>query len=339
MFSCGSPAGGGRNPGHTHEWGSEWQHNTNQHWKECECGEDRERASHVDETSNERCDTCDYDMSEGVTPPPPPGSIVSDAFDDDDVEEITLIKAEEAVNFPVGSGNTPIKLSPFYISKYEVTQEQYEAVTGDNPSYFQGSSRLPADGEEQGKRPVETVTWYDAIEFCNKLSVMEGLEQVYKIEGRTPASGYPITNAMVIADHGKNGYRLPTETEWEYAARGGHLDGDTYDYTSGNAEAVAWYRPGAGSKTHEVGKKAPNDLGLYDMIGNVYEWCGDWYGGTYPYDPDTPTEDPKGAASGTYRVLRGGSWDRGADYLRSADRGSSFPYYGDGDIGFRLVRP
>jgi formylglycine-generating enzyme required for sulfatase activity len=228
----------------------------------------------------------------------------------------------------------------FWMGKYEVTQEQYQAVTGVNPSYFHGGSgREPAAGEVQGKRPVEYVTWYDAVEFCNKLSEKEGLQGVYTITSRSPATGYPITSATVTADFAKNGYRLPTEAQWEYACRAGTataFNNGNNDYTNAAlVGAVAWYSGNSSNRTHEVGTKLPNAWGLYDMHGNVWEWCWDWYG-TYASGAQT---DPVGAASGAYRVLRGGYWNSYGQYLRSAYRSNDNPGSRYGSGGFRLVRP
>jgi formylglycine-generating enzyme required for sulfatase activity len=134
---------------------------------------------------------------------------------------------------------------------------------------------------------------------------------------------------------GSTGYRLPTEAQWEYAAKGGHI-AQQYDFAgSDNVGNVAWYAIGSSNKTHEVMKKAANALGLFDMSGNVYEWCWDWYGA---YSSGAQT-DPTGASSGTFRVLRGGGWSNTADYCRSAYRGSLNPGYRSDDRGFRLVRP
>ena len=179
----------------------------------------------------------------------------------------------EMVQIPAGTltwGRARITLSEFKMGKFTVTQELYQAIMGVNPSYYNSN---PAAGEIQGKRPVEMVTWYDAIEFCNKLSEKEGLTPVYTITGRTPASGYPITAATVTANWNNNGYRLPTEAQWEYACRAGTTTRWHFGNTESQLVNYAWYDANS-NRTHEVGKKLPNAWGLYDMYGNVWECMG-----------------------------------------------------------------
>ena len=214
-----------------------------------------------------------------------------------------------------------VTLSDFYIGKHEVTQKEYQAVMGSNPSNFKGDNL-----------PVERVSWFNAVEFCNKLSEREGLTPVYSINGDTSLNVW--SRGTLVADWTANGYRLPTETEWEYAARGGNKSkGFTYS-GSNSIDDVAWYGDNSGSKTHPVGTKRANELGLYDMWGNVWEWCWDWYG---EYSSRAKT-NPRGPANGSSAVLRGGSWVSHVNLCRVANRVRSVRSVTYSSIGFRVAR-
>ena len=219
-----------------------------------------------------------------------------------------------------------VTISAFKIGKYPVTQKQYEDVMGTNPSYFQGDTWEAAGGEAQGSRPVESVSWIDAVKFCNALSQEEGKTPAYTIhnEGKLDVSW----------DKGANGYRLPTEAEWEYACRAGTQTQWSFGDYAGDTDAYAWYSGNIGNGTHAVGLKATNLWGLCDMHGNVWEWCWDR---NNSYQSGNQTDpDGDGDASGRLRILRGGGWNSPAEFTRSAYRHLIYNNI-DYCSGFRLV--
>jgi formylglycine-generating enzyme required for sulfatase activity len=207
-----------------------------------------------------------------------------------------------AGTFTMGDGEYAHKVTltqSFHLGQHEVTQEQYEKVMGATPSNFKGP-----------QNPVEKVSWDDAVEFCRKLSELP----------EEKSGGYV--------------YRLPTEAEWEYACRAGTKTKYSFGDSKSKLGDYAWYVKNSGDTTHPVGQKKPNPWGLYDMHGNVWEWCQDWHG-AYPSSAAT---DPTGVASGSYRVLRGGSWFNYSDNCRSFIRGWDTPGGRDDLLGFRVLR-
>jgi len=245
--------------------------------------------------------------------------------------------------------NVSVISTAFRMSQHEITRAQFLTVMGTDPSNA-SFSNVTSD-------PVQEVNWYHAIAFCNKLSLAEGLVPVYSVSGITDwatltYASIPITYDATwneaTAIWTNNGYRLPTEMEWMWAAMGAPADGqegltNTTGYlkafagsTGSNAIGdYAWYDSNSAGKTHPVGTKDANELGLYDMSGNVWEWCWDWYD-TYPAGTQT---DYQGAASGTNRVLRGGTWYGNASYCPVAIRNYGNPHGQFISVGFRVVRP
>jgi len=192
--------------------------------------------------------------------------------------------------------------------------------------------------------PVDGVTWYWALVYCNRRSKLENLTPVYKIKDSTDPDdwGDPpfMTNDrywnMVEANWEADGYRLPTEAEWEYAARSGTNVPD-FEYTgSDKISDVAWYSDNSGERTNQVGLKLPNGAGVFDMSGNVWEWCWDWY--CEDYYKNSPENNPRGPDTGSFRIIRGGSWAHSAANHRVASRLNAFPYRGNSFMGLRVVR-
>jgi len=225
-----------------------------------------------------------------------------------------------------------VTLSSFYIEKHEVTQTKWITTMGSNPSHFTSGQN----------RPVEMVSWYDALVYCNKRSITEGLTPCYSINGSTNPTiwGAVPTNSnttwnSVVCNWSAKGYRMPTEAEWEYAAKGGKHS-QNYTYSGSNTISdVAWYSSNSYVETHPVGGKLPNELGIYDMSGNVYEWNWDWY--WYGSYSTSAQNNPTGVTSGSYRVLRGGGFfDTNECRSAARNREDSYDYYYN--IGFRTVR-
>lgn len=257
----------------------------------------------LDHTPNaSRSETSNYNQS----PPSNPGNNTNNSPKTDIfANSMVLVKGGTFLMgcSPTKDGNcqndeTPthwVTLSDFYMGKFEVTQKEWNVIMGTNPSENKGCDNCP----------VEKVSWQDTQQFISKLNSLT-----------------------------ESKYRLPTEAEWEYAARGGATRQGLKYSGSNILDEVAWFISNSGRKTHPVGGKKANSLGLYDMSGNVWEWCSDYYGSF----SGSAQINPKGPNIGSYRMLRGGSWIQDASYSRSANRNKTIPTYTGNDVGFRIVR-
>ena len=336
-----------------HKFATDWTKDGTYHWHAATCGHTDEKSgfaehsfgdyvsnndatTEADGTKTRECSVCGY----------------KDTVTD---EGSKIIVPEGFVLIPAGtfqmgsnvgySDNKPVHevtiTKPFYMGKYEVTQAEYEKYC----SY--GSSSPSSSYGDGDNYPAYYVSWYDALVYCNKRSMAEGFTPCYSISGSTdpskwgtvPTSSNNTWNA-VVCNWNANGYRLPTEAEWEYAARAGDntVASLTYSGTSdvNKLGEYAWYSSNSNSKTHEVGTKKANGFGLYDMSGNVWEWCWNWWTNSYDAEAEGGS-DPTGSSAGSYRVGRGGGWDGYSDGCAVSCR-NYFGPYSRFDLGFRVVR-
>ncbi len=238
------------------------------------------------------------------------------------IPEDTLWASIPGGSFSMGSNDYDnekpihtVHLSPFLMMKTPVTRKHYQQIIGKDPGWPEG---------EADEKPVNKVSWYDAVDFCNRWSVVDGLTPCYQIDGDT--------NVTWIDQ--ADGYRLPTEAEWEYACRAGSTTRWCFGDDEAESPDYAWFYKNADGKPHSVATLKPNAWGLYDMHGNVWEWCWNWHG-RYT---ELKQADPLGAAEGSDRLLRGGSFDDSPVFLRSAIRFRNWPEYLSSYVGFRCVR-
>jgi len=259
-------------------------------------------------------------ISVALAPLPGWGQKVSDAGTTPGTSEMIQIPGGQFMMGTKGEADaTPHQafVGPYYMDKFLVTQGQYQRIMGDNPSRWKGD-----------KNPVEQVRWSDAVKFCNKRSELEGLQPCYDLK-------------TWQCNFEANGYRLPTEAEWEFACRAGSATEYFFGDTPSKLGEYAWFEKNSGGRPHPVGQKRPNALGLYDICGNVWQWCNDFY--AVDYYPQAPRENPRGPKTAQTKVVRGGAWRFSDDNCRAGYRYNENPGYADVcfgyDIyGFRCVR-
>ena len=307
---------------HTHTFSEDWTSDESYHWHSATCGHTTEVSDKAEHTYTNGVCVCG-------------------------MREMVLIPAG---TFQMGSNDSISTAKPvqdvtitksFYMGKFEVTQAEYEKYCSYTGS---GSPSSRGDGDNY---PAYWVNWYDALVYCNKRSITEGLTPCYSISGNTDPStwgnvpSFNDTNwKSVVCDWEANGYRLPTEAEWEYAARAGdNISSYAWSGTSNRDELVdyAWFIDNSIDKIHEVGTKKANSFGLYDMSGNVEEWCWNWYTSSYSAGTEGGS-DPTGASSGTNRVTRGGCWRSYAGNIYVNFRNYNAALNHVETCGFRVVR-
>ncbi|HLX69975.1 MAG TPA: SUMF1/EgtB/PvdO family nonheme iron enzyme [Verrucomicrobiae bacterium] len=270
-------------------------------------------------------------------------TVAVSAWSQKDSDNLVFVKGGTFQNLQSSYYGKGITIPDFYVGKYEVTQKEWTEIMGSNPSKFKGDNM-----------PVQMVTWYEAIDYCNKRSTKEHLKPYYDIDKvkKDPNNECERDDLKwtVTTNAGAGGYRLPTEAEWEYAAGGGQMS-KSYTYSGANTvDKVAWYWKNSGDaeltgfwnwpaieknngKAKPVGGKEPNELGLYDMSGNVREWCWEWY-----RDPDANGNIVRAPAHGSMRLWKGGSWMGGDFCCELSFRAGYEPNFRGSDQGLRVCR-
>lgn len=336
---------------HIHTYSEAWTKDETNHWHAATCEHTTEvsgKAEHTfgnwtitkEPTETEVgqmqsvCEVCRETVTKELQPAPEGFRFV---------KGVTITESWTPSSNVFKSGRT-LTIPDLIVSDHEVTRDEYKALMGSDLSWASAYDKdgNELEGDDALNNPVNDVNWYDAIVYCNKLSMQENLTPCYSIDGSIDPDDWGevpysyddpsrTTWDAVICNWNANGYRLPTEAEWEWLARGG----ENYTYAgSDTIDDVAWYTENTNDTgTREVKTKAPNGYGLYDMSGNVWEWCWDWYGSI----SSSSTAD--GAASGDYRVQRGGSWYNNDNICRVDYCSSNYPSYRSYNYGFRVVRP